>query len=78
MRASFLVKGKPYIAVSIAISVRIFTECVWFTAFSLFDVREAIATAPLKTVDKVATSTINPMVRAIKKKIRNRNVLNKM
>ena len=53
-RGSFPVKGTPYTSICITISV---FKCVWFTALSLFDVRNQIAMAPPKTCDKVAMGT---------------------
>lgn len=70
---SFSVKGKRYIRVIVAISVSMKRD--WLTAQSLFDVRYAIATAPVKILDKVAIWTLSPYVLTIKKKIKNRTVL---
>ena len=70
---SFSVKGKRYIRVIVAMSVSMKRD--WLTAVSLFDVRYAIATAPVKILDKVAIWTLSTCVRTIKKKIKNRTVL---
>ena len=51
------------------------SKCVWFTTVSLFDVRYAIATAPIKILDKVAMTTKSPAGGSINKKIKKRNVL---
>ena len=68
LSGSFSVKGKRYIRVSVAMSVS--TKCAWFTALSLFDVRYAIATGPVKISDKVAMRTLSPRVRTIKRKLK--------
>ena len=64
---SFLVKGPTYIFI-IAMQVSIW-KLAWFTAFSHFDVRYAMAMAPVKLLDKVARATSSRPIVAIKKKI---------